>query len=114
MFSGTFLKKYLVRVVKLMTLVLICHQVFKSKLLGYSPKGLQWLYTSTLLICAGSLLPFRYIKHLSALLQPSRQQRLWLYFHYIKLVIAILVFTPLIKTLPLNKNERIDLQFTVF
>jgi hypothetical protein len=51
MFSGTFLKKYLVRVVKIVTLVFLCHQVLNAKLLGSSSKSLQWFYTINNLLC---------------------------------------------------------------
>lgn len=51
MFNLGFWKKYLFRVLKIVTLVLLCHQVINAKLLGKEPKHLKNFYTMNNILC---------------------------------------------------------------
>ena len=35
----------------------------------------------------------------------------WLMFHYVKLISAIILFTPLVKLLPLSGGVKVEMQF---
>ena len=51
MFSTTVWKKYIFRVLKLITLVFLCQQVINAKLLGKSPKEFNAFYTINNIVC---------------------------------------------------------------
>jgi hypothetical protein len=51
MFNLGFWKKYLFRVLKIVTLVLLCHQVINAKLLGKEPKHLRNFYIVNNMLC---------------------------------------------------------------
>ena len=51
MFGPSFWKKYLFRALKIMTLVLLCHQVFAAKFLGKSSKQFSLFFTINNILC---------------------------------------------------------------
>jgi hypothetical protein len=115
MFSATVWKKYLVRVIKIVTMVFLCHQVLNAKLLGSSSKGLTLFYIINNIICisAGKKLNKigvfnTYLLH-SSLSEES--QRNWLYFNYLKVTTAAIIFTPLFSLLSFSKSAKVDIQF---
>lgn len=38
-------------------------------------------------------------------------RKLWVGFHHLKLLTALVIFTPLVKVLPISLESRIDIQF---
>ena len=41
----------------------------------------------------------------------GEKRKLWIGFHHLKLLTALVIFTPVVKHLPLTLEGRIDLQF---
>lgn len=39
------------------------------------------------------------------------KKRIWISFHHIKLITAIIIFTPIVNILPIHKMTRINIQF---
>ncbi len=41
----------------------------------------------------------------------GEKRKLWIGFHHLKLLTSIVLFTPIVKVLPITVETRIDIQF---
>lgn len=115
MFSLAVWKKYIFRVLKIITLVIVCHQVINAKILGKEHKHLRTFYFINNILCifAGKsiLNPGAVNMYLMHPAQMGEKKKAWIMFHHIKFVTALVLFTPVVTLIPLAKNTRINLQF---